>query len=95
MSITLGGAAPAAEQSAAVAQHSDVPAGDGSAADPLYDHAVTVVRTQRRASISLVQRHLTIGYNRAARLIEAMEVAGVIAGTQGVYTLLPAPGIST
>ncbi len=95
VSITLGGAAPAAEQSAAVAQHSDVPAGDGSAADPLYDHAVTVVRTQRRASISLVQRHLTIGYNRAARLIEAMEVAGVIAGTQGVYTLLPAPGIST
>jgi recombination associated protein RdgC len=52
---------------------SDVPAGDGSAADPLYEQAVTVVRTNQRASISLVQRHLHIGYNRAARLLEAME----------------------
>jgi hypothetical protein len=51
----------------------DVPAGDGSASDPLYDQAVTVVRTSQRASISLVQRHLKIGYNRAARLLEAME----------------------
>lgn len=57
----------------------DVPAGDGSASDPLYEQAVTVVRTNQRASISLVQRHLRIGYNRAARLLEAME--GSVVGT--------------
>jgi len=51
----------------------DVPVGDGSASDPLYEQAVAVVRTNQRASISLVQRHLRIGYNRAARLLEAME----------------------
>ena len=55
-----------------------VPAGDGSATDPLYDQAVGVVRTHQRASISLVQRHLRIGYNRAARLINVMEVNGVV-----------------
>ncbi|SIR42741.1 recombination associated protein RdgC [Janthinobacterium sp. TND4EL3] len=69
-----------------------VPPGDGSASDPLYDQAVEVVRTQQRASISLVQRHLLIGYNRAARLIEAMEVAGVVKGTQGVYTVAAVTG---
>jgi recombination associated protein RdgC len=53
------------------------PDGDGSASDPLYDTAVTVVRANQRASISLVQRHLRIGYNRAARLLEAMEGAVV------------------
>jgi DNA recombination-dependent growth factor C len=51
----------------------DQPAGDGSASDPLYEQAVTVVRTNQRSSISLIQRHLRIGYNRAARLLEAME----------------------
>jgi S-DNA-T family DNA segregation ATPase FtsK/SpoIIIE len=45
-------------------------AGDAEA-DPLYDQAVEVVLKTRRPSISLVQRHLRIGYNRAARLIEA------------------------
>jgi recombination associated protein RdgC len=69
-----------------------VPPGDGSANDPLYDQAVEVVRTQQRASISLVQRHLRVGYNRAARLIEAMEVAGVIKGTQGIYTVSDVTG---
>lgn len=59
-----------------VAQVVDIP--DGSASDPLYEKAVLVVRTNRRASISLVQRHLVIGYNRAARLMDAMESAGVI-----------------
>jgi recombination associated protein RdgC len=44
----------------------------------LYDQAVAIVLAQRRASISLVQRHLRIGYNHAARLIEEMEVKGVI-----------------
>lgn len=54
--------------------------GDGSdaEADPLYDQAVEVVLKNKRASISLVQRHLRIGYNRSARLIEAMEKAGLV-----------------
>jgi S-DNA-T family DNA segregation ATPase FtsK/SpoIIIE len=47
-------------------------------ADPLYDQAVQIVLQNRRASISLVQRHLRIGYNRAARLIEDMERAGLV-----------------
>jgi len=46
--------------------------------DPLYDQAVEIVLKNRRASISLVQRHLRIGYNRSARLIEAMEKAGLV-----------------
>jgi S-DNA-T family DNA segregation ATPase FtsK/SpoIIIE len=47
-------------------------------ADALYDQAVEVVLKNRRPSISLVQRHLRIGYNRAARMIEAMEQAGLV-----------------
>lgn len=46
--------------------------------DPLYDQAVEIVLKSRRASISLVQRHLRIGYNRAARLVEQMEVSGLV-----------------
>ncbi|WP_312435500.1 DNA translocase FtsK [Janthinobacterium sp.] len=69
-----------------------VPAGDGSASDPLYEQAVKIVRTGQRASIALVQRHLRIGYNRAARLIEAMETAGVVKGTQGIYTVSTVAG---
>ncbi len=49
-------------------------------ADPLYDQAVEVVLKNKRASISLVQRHLRIGYNRAARIIEGMEKAGLVSG---------------
>jgi S-DNA-T family DNA segregation ATPase FtsK/SpoIIIE len=52
--------------------------GGGSESDPLYDQAVEIVLKSRRASISLVQRHLRIGYNRAARLIEQMERAGLV-----------------
>lgn len=53
--------------------------------DPLYDEAVAFVLESRRASISAVQRKLRIGYNRAARLIEAMEGAGLVTpmGTNG------------
>ena len=51
-------------------------------ADPLYDQAVAIVLKTRRPSISLVQRHLRIGYNRAARLIEQMERAGLVSTMQ-------------
>jgi S-DNA-T family DNA segregation ATPase FtsK/SpoIIIE len=54
----------------------------GGEADPLYDQAVEIVLRTRRASISLVQRHLRIGYNRAARLIEQMEHAGMVSAMQ-------------
>lgn len=53
-----------------------------SEADPLYDEAVAFVTESRRASISSVQRKLRVGYNRAARIIEAMEVAGVVSEMQ-------------
>ena len=52
--------------------------GPGGEADPMYDQAVAVVLQHRRASISLVQRHLRIGYNRAARLLEQMEQSGLV-----------------
>jgi S-DNA-T family DNA segregation ATPase FtsK/SpoIIIE len=54
----------------------------GGEADPMYDQAVQVVLKNRRASISLVQRHLRIGYNRAARLLEQMENSGVVSAMQ-------------
>jgi len=54
----------------------------GGEKDPLYDQAVEVVLRTRRPSISLVQRHLRIGYNRAARLIEDMERAGLVSPMQ-------------
>ncbi|WP_455279906.1 DNA translocase FtsK [Cupriavidus necator] len=57
--------------------------GGGGEADPLYDQAVEVVLKNRRASISLVQRHLRIGYNRAARLLEDMEKAGLVSAMSG------------
>ncbi|BEV71137.1 MULTISPECIES: DNA translocase FtsK [unclassified Paludibacterium] len=58
--------------------------------DPLYDEAVAVVLKTRRASISSVQRQLRIGYNRAARLIEQMEAAGLVSAmeTNGNRTVL-------
>ena len=52
-------------------------AGNGES-DPMYDQAVGIVLQHRRASISLVQRHLRIGYNRAARLLEQMEKSGLV-----------------
>ncbi len=52
--------------------------GDDVESDPLYDQAVRLVTESRKASISSVQRRLKIGYNRAARMIEAMELAGIV-----------------
>ena len=78
------GDAPVRQQRPALQLNGDavgaVLPGDGSASDPLYDQAVEVVRKQGRASISLVQRNLRIGYNRAARLLETME--GTVVGPQ-------------
>ena len=67
--------------------------GDGEQ-DDLYDTAVQIVAESRRASISHLQRRLKIGYNRAARLIETMEAAGVVSNIQsngGREVLVPEP----
>ncbi|MEP7180850.1 MAG: DNA translocase FtsK 4TM domain-containing protein [Betaproteobacteria bacterium] len=56
--------------------------GADAESDPMYDQAVAIVLQTRRPSISLVQRHLRIGYNRAARLIEQMERAGLVSPMQ-------------
>jgi len=69
------------------------PGAPGSAdgeADPMYDQAVAIVLQHRKASISLVQRHLRIGYNRAARLLEQMEKSGLVSAmsTNGNRDLL-------
>jgi S-DNA-T family DNA segregation ATPase FtsK/SpoIIIE len=76
----------------------DGAAGEGGADssgenDPMYDQAVAVVLQHRRASISLVQRHLRIGYNRAARLLEQMEQSGVVSSmaTNGNRDILVPP----
>ncbi len=57
--------------------------GEGSEEDSLYDRAVALVCQSGQASISMVQRHLRIGYNRAARMIERMESEGVVGPADG------------
>ena len=70
-------------------------AGMDGESDAMYDQAVAVVLQHRRASISLVQRHLRIGYNRAARLLEQMERSGIVSPMQNNGNrdiLVPAAG---
>jgi S-DNA-T family DNA segregation ATPase FtsK/SpoIIIE len=64
--------------------------GSDGESDPMYDNAVAIVLQHRKASISLVQRHLRIGYNRAARLLEQMEKSGLVSSmaTNGNRELL-------
>ena len=56
----------------------------GGSGDELYDRAVELVCRERKASTSFVQRHLQIGYNRAARIIDQMEKEGVISSANHV-----------
>lgn len=70
---------------------------EGSENDPLYDEAVALVLKSRRASISAVQRQLRIGYNRAARLIDQMENAGIVSQMEsnGNRTVLAPPAMES
>ena len=69
--------------------------GEGSSGDDLFDRAVALVARERKASTSFIQRHLSIGYNRAAKIIERMESEGMVGRANHVgkrEVLLPDPG---
>ena len=84
----------------AVTEEEDGGFGDGSdqgggSGDELYDRAIAVVLRHKKASTSFIQRHLQIGYNRAARLIERMEAEGVVSAANHVgkrEILVQSPG---
>ena len=65
-------------------QKEDTDEADPESYDERYDDAVALVTRTRQASISMVQRHLRIGYNRAARIIEMMEKEGIVGPSDGV-----------
>jgi recombination associated protein RdgC len=85
----MGGEVASEAAQAGGTEHS-ASVGSAGEPDPIYDQAVDIVRTKNMASISLVQRHLAIGYNRAARLIEDMERAGIVSpmGSSGSRTVI-------
>ncbi len=66
------------------AEFGDDPDDNPETADPLYDQAVAIVLRERKASTSFIQRQLQIGYNRAARIVEAMERAGLVSSANHV-----------